>query len=384
MAESAVPIRRTKPQLQLFIPWACRRPPACAIGTKIVIRCHRIRHSGEGRNPEGKGVHQPHPNTSNDQVSFSYLRVPAPAGMRDCYESMSRTPIRDRPPRQPLIRHSRHPFVNPTSHSSFRRRPESRGEGWHQPHPNTSNDQASISYLGAPAPAGMRDCYESMSRIPIRDRPLRQPLIRHSRHPFANPTPQSSFRRRPESRGEGWRQPHPNTSNDQVSFSYLGVPAPAGMRDCYESMSRTPIRDRPPRQPLIRHSRHPFVNPTSHSSFRRRPESRGEGWHQPHPNTSNDQASISYLGAPAPAGMGDWYENSYPLPPVSSFQRKLESRRGGVGDRDEDVDDGAAPVGRNAAACLLGPWLGTSPSATFLPLHCQMLIHGSGKIGWPA
>ncbi len=33
----------------------CRRPPAWAIGTKIVIRCHRIRHSGEGRNPEGKG-----------------------------------------------------------------------------------------------------------------------------------------------------------------------------------------------------------------------------------------------------------------------------------------------------------------------------------------
>ena len=31
----------------------------------------------------------------------------------------------------------------------------------------------------------MRDCYESMSRTPIRDRPLRQPLIRHSRHPFA-------------------------------------------------------------------------------------------------------------------------------------------------------------------------------------------------------
>ena len=55
-----------------------------------------------------------------------------------------------------------------------------------------------------------------------------------------------------------------------------------------------------------------------------------------------------------------------------------------MGDRDEDVDDGAAPVGTNAAACLLGPRLGTSPSATFLPFHCQMLIHGSGKIGWPA
>ena len=70
--------------------------------------------------------------------------------------------------------------------------------------------------------------------------------------------------------------------------------------------------------------------------------------------------------------------------PHSSFRRRPESRRGGVGDRDEDVDDGAAPVGRNAAACLLGPWLGTSPSATFLPLHRGMQIHGSGNIGWPA
>ena len=41
----------------------------------------------------------------------------------------------------------------------------------------------------------IRHCYEN--------RPLRQPLIRHSRHPFVNPAPHSSFRRRPESRGVG-------------------------------------------------------------------------------------------------------------------------------------------------------------------------------------
>ena len=34
-----------------------------------------------------------------------------------------------------------------------------------------------------------------------------------------------------------------------ASISYLGVPAATGMSDCYESMSRTPIRDRLP--PLI-------------------------------------------------------------------------------------------------------------------------------------
>ena len=50
---------------------------------------------------------------SHQCTQFSYLRVPAPAGMSDCYESMSRTPIRDRRFQQPLIDHSRHPLVTP-------------------------------------------------------------------------------------------------------------------------------------------------------------------------------------------------------------------------------------------------------------------------------
>ena len=39
-------------------------------------------------------------------------------------------------------------------------------------------------------------------------------------------------------------QTTPDPSINQCTrFSYLGVPAPAGMSDWYESMSRTPIRD---------------------------------------------------------------------------------------------------------------------------------------------
>ena len=231
-----------------FHTFVCRRPPAWAIGTKIVIRCHRIRHSRGSGNPEGKG------GTNHTQ-----------------------TP--------PTTRSHFHTFVCR-----------------HQP----------------ACAIAMKEC----------------------------PGPRSGIDR-----------------CGSLSFAIRDIPSPFAAS--------------------LRHSRHPSVNPAPHSSFRRRPESRGEGWHQPHPNTSNDQASISYLGAPAPAGMDDRYENRLP-PPVSSFQRKLESRRRGVGDRDEDVDDGAAPVGRNAAACLLGPWLGTSASATFLPLHRGMQIHGSGNIGWPA
>ncbi len=47
-----------------------------------------------------------------------------------------------------------------------------------------------------------------------------------------------------QGRGGGHRR-HLNPSINQCTqFSYLGVPAPAGMGDWYESMSRTPIRDR--------------------------------------------------------------------------------------------------------------------------------------------
>ena len=121
--------------------------------------------------------------------------------------------------------------------------------------------------------------------------------------------------------------------------------------------------------------RHPLPPNSSFSAEGRNPEGKGGTNHTQTPPTTKPR--FSYLGVPAPAGMDDRYENRLP-PPVSSFQRKRESRRGGVGDRDEDVDDGAAPVGTNAAACLLGPWLGTSPSATFLPLHRQ---HANSRFG---
>ena len=38
----------------------------------------------------------------------------------------------------------------------------------------------------------------------------------------------------------------PRRFQRRVPFSYLGVPAAAGMSDCYESMSRTTIQDRLP------------------------------------------------------------------------------------------------------------------------------------------
>ena len=49
--------------------------------------------------------------------------------------------------------------------------------------------------------------------------------------------------------------PDPST-NQRTQFSYLGVPAPAGMSHSYESMSRTTIRD---------------ILPARHSGFRRSP-----------------------------------------------------------------------------------------------------------------
>ena len=53
--------------------------------------------------------------------------------------------------------------------------------------------------------------------------------------------------------GGAWQNPRCQFAvpGHNSSSSYLGVPAPAGMSDCYESMSRTPIRDG--FQPPIRH-----------------------------------------------------------------------------------------------------------------------------------
>ena len=88
---------------------------------------------------------------------------------------------------------------------------------------------------------------------------------------LANPAPHSSFRRRPESRGAGrWNQRHPSASSDGRPFSYLGVPAPAGISDwCENDVTR-------PRE-CPRTTAHALVNPTPHLSFRRRPESRRGG-----------------------------------------------------------------------------------------------------------
>ena len=172
---------------------------------------------------------------------------------------------------------------------------------------------ARFSYRGVPAPASVSDCYESMSpglrsgidrsgsfSFAIRDIPSSiRPLIRHW---YENaPTPlrlclgiPSIFRivipakagiqkgwvegkcmRSKTTRGEGlvprwggggaWQNPPcqfaPPSHNS--SFSYRGVPAPAGMSDCYENalepLSTAPLN---PNIPRSRHSGAPrFVIP---------------------------------------------------------------------------------------------------------------------------
>ena len=118
----------------------------------------------------------------------------------------------------------------------------------------------------------MSDWHESTSRTPIRDRPLQQPLIGHFgpsiRHSGEGRNPEGwgegIVARSKTSRGEGlvprwgrggaWQNPPCQFAlpSHNSGFSYLGVPAPAGMSDCYESTSRTPIRDVPSNQPRCR------------------------------------------------------------------------------------------------------------------------------------
>ena len=223
------------------------------------------------------GWHQPHPNTSNDQVPFSYLGVPAPAGMSDWYESMSRTPIRDGwfPPR-PLVSSCRRPLESPrTRHSgpSIRHSREggNPGEayGWQMTRTQLLQSAPRFSYLGVPAPAGISDCYESMSQTPIRDRPFQQPLIGHSRHPLVTPAPRfvipaiesmprTPIRgRNPEGWGEGivalglvpslGRAARSRTLHRPAYHHFHPLMRPSqGHGDSGESTSRTPIRGRNP------------------------------------------------------------------------------------------------------------------------------------------
>ena len=122
----------------------------------------------------------------------------------------------------------------------------------------------------------IRHSYESMSRTPIRDVPFNQPRCRLSTGETCRFVDRWSMAERENvarglvprwGRGGAWQNPPCQLAipNHNSGFSHLGAPATAGMCDCcYESMSRTTIRDRLP--PL-------------NSSFQRKLESRrgGEG-----------------------------------------------------------------------------------------------------------
>ena len=135
--------------------------------------------------------------------------------------------------------------------------------------------------------------------------------------------------RRPESRGEGWHQfLYPNTSNDQVSISYLGVPAPAGMSDWYESMSRTTIRDVPCQStsmPALHRRNVPNCRPVADGGMRKCSAGacppQGSGWGVGRIRRANSactqghNSGFSYPVCPHPAGIqSDWDEKPLPLP----------------------------------------------------------------------
>ena len=114
-------------------------------------------------------------------------------------------------------------------------------------------------------------------------------------------------------------------STNAPDFSYLGVPAPAGMSDWYESMSRTPIRDGFRHRPATPTT----VARTTTAQGRkrnvalglapcRRVAAAGHCHYGPHfviPAKAGIQGGMggrrhfSYFRVPAAAGMGDSYGN---------------------------------------------------------------------------
>ena len=102
---------------------------------------------------------------------------------------------------------------------------------------------SSFSYLGVPAPAGIGDYYESMSRTPIRDalKPLSSaplnPNIPRSRHSGA-----SSIRHSREGGNPRTNIPRNNANRDTTTYVHTATP----LRLPGESTPRTPIRRRNP------------------------------------------------------------------------------------------------------------------------------------------
>ena len=253
-----------------------------------------IRHSGEGRNPGlAYGLQMTRKHLHQSAPRFSHLGVPAPAigtkacpGLRSGMNRSRTTVGLVKPASVGIPSHSS--FRPPNS--SFRRRPESRVGVWVANDPQTPAPVSTSVFT--PRRAGTSDWHESMSRTPIRDESFPpRPLVSSSRRPLESPRTRHSgppIRHSGEGRNPGLayglQMTRKHLHQSAPRFSHLGVPAPAGTSDWHESMSRTPIRDEsfPPR-PLVSSSRpvgipsHSSCRPPA-SSFRRRPESRGEGW----------------------------------------------------------------------------------------------------------
>ena len=202
------------------------------------------------------------------------------------------------------------------------------GGAWQNPRCQFAipSHNSSFSYLGVPAPAGMSDWYENALRW-LSSAPANR-SIRHS-----------GEGRNPEGWGWGnvvrglvprwggwggaWQNPRCQFAipSHNSSFSYLGVPAPAGMSDWYENALKW--LSIAPANRSIRNSGE-GRNPEGwgEGNVVRSKTSRGEGlvprwgrvreWLNPPRQLAvpNHNFGFSYLGVPATTGMSDWYENS--------------------------------------------------------------------------
>ena len=134
-----------------------------------------------------------------------------------------------------------------------------RGGVWQNPRCQFAapSHNSGSSCLGVPAPAGTSHCNENMSRTTIRDVPSNQPRRRLSTGESCRVVDRWSMAESENvvrglvprwGRGGAWQNPRCQFAvpSHNSTFSCLGVPAPAGMSDCYESVSRTPIRGRDP------------------------------------------------------------------------------------------------------------------------------------------
>ena len=292
----------------------------------------RLRRAGIQRGRDRERAYDLQP-----PIAFSYPGVPSPAGRSNWYENSGTRPREWPPTTAPAP-------VDPAPHSSFRRRPESRGVGM---------GECTVADCCPPIGPGrhnhpLRHRYQSKPRTPIRDTFARDLTSAISSRPrrYSNPPIVIPAKAGIQRGGGGPARIVSERRQQGAPFSLLGVPAPTGISDSYEnrgypSTARCPLTTVGPVIPVF-----DFAIPAPHFAITMRscpglrsriegPQLRravspspsmGEGWGEGDPRSAE---AYSHASARRPTGftLSCGLRKALPIPAVEAVRARRPCNR---------------------------------------------------------